>query len=271
MGLVPPRSLSPSKVTAFRDCALAFRFSAIDRLPQPPTEATIKGTLVHAALERLFWDHPPGERTPDAAQAALAAAWASMRTGADVTGLHLSPDQTAAFLDDARALVSNYFLLEDPDDVDAVGVELTLEAPVAGTRLRGIIDRLDLDGGDLVIVDYKTGRAPTARNEQEKLIGVHLYAVLCEEVLGRRPARVRLLHLRDPTVIEATPSEQALRGHRVRAEAVWRAIERACDQDDFRPRPGPLCPYCAFRDRCPAAGGTAPGPARVARPTEGAA
>jgi putative RecB family exonuclease len=47
----PPRSLSPSKVTSFRDCALAFRFTAIERLPDPATVWTVKGTLVHSALE----------------------------------------------------------------------------------------------------------------------------------------------------------------------------------------------------------------------------
>jgi putative RecB family exonuclease len=36
---------------------------------------------------------------------------------------------------------------------------------------------------------------------------------------------------------------------------LWSAIERACAVDDFRPRPGPLCEYCAFRPYCPAYGG----------------
>src|SRR5690606_13904079 len=53
MAFPVPRTLSPSKVTTFTDCALAFRFSAIDRLPEPPTVAATRGTLVHSALERL--------------------------------------------------------------------------------------------------------------------------------------------------------------------------------------------------------------------------
>src|SRR5258705_10497286 len=36
MSLEAPRTLSPSKVAAFTDCALAFRFATIDRLPRPP-------------------------------------------------------------------------------------------------------------------------------------------------------------------------------------------------------------------------------------------
>src|SRR5436305_6666234 len=63
MALPLPASLTPSKVASFKDCALAFRFSAIDRLPEPPQPYTTKGTLVHRALELLFCVEPPEQRT----------------------------------------------------------------------------------------------------------------------------------------------------------------------------------------------------------------
>ena len=47
----------------------------------------------------------------------------------------------------------------------------------------------------------------------------------------------------------------ALRGFQQRAGAVWTAIERACERDDFRPKPSRLCDFCSFRDYCPAWGG----------------
>ena len=45
-------------------CPLLFRYRTIDRLPQPPSSAAARGTLVHAVLERLF-DLPAAERTPE--------------------------------------------------------------------------------------------------------------------------------------------------------------------------------------------------------------
>ena len=68
-----PSTLSPSKVSTFKDCALAFRFSAIDKLPEPSSVPAVKGTLVHRALELLFATPPPA-RTRDAAAEHLAAA-----------------------------------------------------------------------------------------------------------------------------------------------------------------------------------------------------
>jgi putative RecB family exonuclease len=260
----PPRSLSPSKVTSFRDCALAFRFNAIEHLPDEPTIWTVKGTLVHQVLERLFWRHDRGRRTPDAAEGELSVAWEELQSDPDFLALDLSPAEAEELRDESRTLVANYFRLEDPDEITPVGIELTLEARVGDMRLRGIIDRLDLTpDGDLVVVDYKTGRAPSPAYEQAKLIGVHIYALLCLEVLGRPPVQVKLLHLKEPTTIIAEPTEQALRGQRQKTVAVWSAIERACRDEDFRPRTSPLCNYCRFRAFCPAYGGNPDDASRV--------
>jgi putative RecB family exonuclease len=261
MALPLPRSLSPSKVSKFTSCPLSFRYAHIDRYPEPPSVHMVKGTVVHSALENLFWDHPAGQRTEAAAIDALEQAWATLRDDpeSEYAALNLTPGGDAAFIDEARKLVHNYFVLEDPDQVHAVGVELMLEADIAGVRVRGIIDRLDLrPDGSLVVIDYKTGRAPGERYERGNLVGVHVYAMLCEQVLGQAPAEVRLLHLREPIAITAVPTEQSLRGQARRTGAVWQAIERACATEDFRPHPSALCGHCAFRSMCPAVGGEEP-------------
>jgi putative RecB family exonuclease len=251
-----PTGLSPSKVSSFKECALAFRFSAIDHLPEPPSPWAVKGTLVHRALELLFWELDPGQRTIEAALYRLERAWVEAHADPEFIGLGLSADDQAAFLADAETLVRNEFVLEDPNQVRVIGTELWLEAQIGGLTLRGIIDRLELDGdGELVVTDYKTGRAPGTSFEQSRLGGVHFYAFLCEQVFGRRPARVQLLHLREPLAISTEPSEQSLRGLRGRALAIWSAVERACEREDFRPRPSRLCDFCAYKAYCPAWGG----------------
>src|SRR5438067_2034943 len=264
MALEPPRTLSPSKVAAFTECALAFRFATIDRLPEPASPWTTKGTLVHAALERLFLLEPTA-RTLAAALICLDEAFTMIRTDAEYTDLHLSPDDEAAFVDDAERLVRQYFTLEDPTTIQPIGVEIMLDAEVGGVRVRGIIDRLELDAdGELVVVDYKTGKAPPERYENGRLDGVQFYSLLCERNFGRRPARVKLLYLGDPLEISTTPSDQSSRAIERKVGAIWSAVERACERDDFRPKPSRLCEYCAFRVYCPAFGGDIAEGARVA-------
>jgi putative RecB family exonuclease len=253
MALDPPRTLTPSKVTAFTNCPLAFRYTQIEHRPEPPSPHAVKGTLVHSALEGLFWNHEAGARSEAAAAAELDRAWTDLQSDPEFVELALTEAAAATFMADARMLVANYFRLEDPNQVQAIGIELGVETNQDGLRLRGIIDRLDLGpDGALTVVDYKTGRAPSTRFEQGRMSGVQTYALLCERALGRAPVEVRLLHLRDPVMISAVATPQTIRGQQQRTNAVWGAIERACETEDFRPKTGPLCNYCHFKPSCPA-------------------
>ena len=256
MALPLPTSLSPSKVSSFKDCALAFRLSVIDRLPEPPSPHAAKGTLVHRALELLMWEEDPARRTRDAALEKLERAVPEILDGDEYATLPWAEGEREDFLADAAALIDNYCRLEDPASVQVIGTELRMSVQIGSLKLSGIIDRLDLDeDGELVVTDYKTGRAPSTNYEQSRLGGVQFYAFLCEQVLGRRPARVQLLHLREPLSISTSPSDQSIRGLRQQTTAIWAAVESACEREDFRPKPGRLCDYCAFHELCPAVGG----------------
>jgi len=256
MALPVPTSLSPSKVSSFKDCALAFRLSVIERLPEPPSVHAAKGTLLHRALQLLMCEEEPDHRTREVAQGKLDRAVPEILDGAEYTGLGLDGAVREEFVEDASVLLDNYFRLEDPQSVNAIGTELRMSVSEGGVRLSGIIDRLDLDpDGELVVTDYKTGRAPPSAFEQTRLGGVHFYAYLCEQLLGRRPARVQLLHLREPLTISTVPSDQSIRGLRLQTSAIWSAVEQACQREDFRPKPGRLCTYCSYHEYCPAQGG----------------
>ncbi|CAN5512356.1 RecB family exonuclease [soil metagenome] len=256
MALPLPTSLSPSKVSTFKDCALAFRFSAIDRLPEPTSMPAVKGTTVHKALELLF-DAEASERTPERAQRCLTDALELMTSDEEYLSLEMTPEDQAAFAADAAVMVERYFQLEDPRRIQPVGTELMLETHLGSLLVRGIIDRLEEDeNGDLIVTDYKTGRAPSPAQEQARLGGVHFYAFLCERVLGRRPAKVQLMYLgKQPQTITTVPSEQSIRGMEKKVGAIWSAVERACEHEDFRPKQSALCNWCSFKAYCPAFGG----------------
>jgi putative RecB family exonuclease len=256
MALTLPTSLSPSKVSSFKDCALAFRLSVIDRVPEPPSPHAAKGTLVHRALQLLMADEEPSGRTLEAAMAKLERAVPEILDGEEYEALPWQDGERDEFVADAAVLLENYFRLEDPTTVQVIGTELRMSVQLGSLKLSGIIDRLDLDeNGELVVTDYKTGRAPSANYEQSRLGGVHFYAYLCEKALGVRPDVVQLHYLAEPVSISTVPSDQSIRGLAVRAGAVWTAVERACRLEDFRPRPSALCDWCAYKAFCPAWGG----------------
>ena len=88
---VPPASLSPSRASDFMQCPLLYRFRVIDKLPEKPSEAATRGTLVHAVLERLF-DAPAVERTAPRAKSLIPAQWDRLRES--------RPEVTELFADD---------------------------------------------------------------------------------------------------------------------------------------------------------------------------
>ena len=110
-----------------------------------------------------------------------------------------------------------------------IGLELKLQADLGSVKLRGVIDRLDLDeNGDFVVTDYKTGSVPSEHWEMKSLSGVHIYALLCERMLGKRPVRVQLYYLSRPEAIIATPSDQSITGVERRTTAMASAIASSC-------------------------------------------
>jgi putative RecB family exonuclease len=251
-----PISLSPSSMGTFTSCPLAFRFSYIERLPEPPSAPASKGTLVHLALQHLMW-RPSEQRTIEHALIDLERARAELAADAEFAQMELSPEEWDAFHSDAEKLVHRYFELEDPSTVRVLGVELRVSAETRdGVLIRGIIDRLELDENDeLVVTDYKTGSAPSEGWEQKSLAGVHVYSLLCERMFGRRPSKVQLLYLSKPEFIVTSPSDQSLRGVEVKSGAVMQAVRTACARNDFRPRPSGLCSFCSFQEFCPSFGG----------------
>ena len=67
-------ALSPSRAGDFMRCPLLFRFRSIDRIPERPGSAAVRGTLVHAVLEDLFELDAP-ERTLTAAHGMVGPTW----------------------------------------------------------------------------------------------------------------------------------------------------------------------------------------------------
>ena len=253
-------SLSPSRASDFMTCPLLFRYRTIDRLPQAPSSAATRGTVVHSVLERLY-DLPAAERTLAAAEGLLEPAWEELRAEEpEVDGLFADEAELTAWLRSARDLLAGYFSLEDPTRLEPAERERLVEVVLpGGLRLRGIVDRLDRNrDGDLRVVDYKTGRAPGEMFEGKALFQMKFYALVLWRTTGRVPRLLQLMYLGDREVLRYSPDEADLRATERKLLALWEAIERATQLRDFRPRPSKLCDWCDHQALCPSFGGTPP-------------
>ena len=256
-------SLSPSRASDFMTCPLRYRYRVVDRLPEPPSSAAVRGTLVHAVLERLF-DLPREERTVERARSLLEPAWRDLIAAEpDLEQLFEQSDGPAevpdfdSWLASAGDLLAAYFTLEDPRRLQPQARELMLEHDLFdGLRLRGIVDRLDAAvTGEVRVVDYKTGRSPGPAFEKSALFQMKFYALLLWHTRGIVPRELRLYYLGDRVSLVYSPDEDELRSFERTVRALWAAIARAHETGDWRPRRSRLCDWCDHQSRCPEFGG----------------
>jgi RecB family exonuclease len=249
-----PRRLftcTPSRLAAF-DCPRRYRFSYLDR-PTPPRGSpwahNTLGGVVHLALSQWYRldDH---RRTPAAAADLVARNW-------QPNGFR-DEAQSAEWRATAQAWTSAYVSALDPDD-EPVGVERTVAVATDGLAVSGRVDRIDDRGGELVIVDYKTGRHELTDDDARGSQALALYVLAARRTLRRPAHRAELHHLPTGRVLSHTHTEQSLQRHIDRAQATADDILAATDtlasgadpDAVFPPATGPHCSWCDFRRHCP--------------------
>lgn len=259
-----PSALSPSRAADFMRCPLLYRFRVIDKLPERPSSAAARGTVVHAVLERLF-ESPAAQRSVPRARGMVAGEWERLLAKRPELAELFADDtedgaELARWLTEAEGLVERWFTLEDPARLEPAERELFVETRLeSGLRLRGIIDRVDVaPTGEVRIVDYKTGKAPRPEYAAEALFQMKFYALVVWRLRGRVPTRLQLVYLGSGDVLTYDPSEDDLRTVERKLLALWQAIQQATESGDWRPRRSKLCGWCDYQAHCPEYGGTPP-------------
>lgn len=235
-------TLSPSRASDYKRCGQLYKYRHEDKLPTEKSPAQAAGNLVHAVLEELL-KRPAEDRTRKLADDLLVEVRERPGEWDD-----LLPKQ----VDVCRSFLDGYFKLEDPTLLSPKELEWWVSTDVNGVVLRGIIDRLDVDGEDWILTDYKTGRVPGENYELSAFFGLRFYALVCWRAFGKVPKEIRLLYLDGPETITLRPTEQMLNAFENQILAISRAIVKARSTGDWRPRPGAICAWCSFTEICPA-------------------
>lgn len=253
---------TPSRLAAF-DCPRRYRMTYLDRPAPPrgrPWAHNTVGAVAHLALAR-WWSLPPAQRTPAAGAALVERNWQHDGFRDDA--------QSARWRERAAQWVRRYLASGAGMPArEPVGVERTVAVASARLAVSGRVDRIDLrpaGGGDidadgeLVVVDYKTGRRPCTADDARGSSALALYALAASRTLRRRCRRVELHHLPSGTVAAAEHTDVTLARHLARAEATADDIVVATDtlaagaspDEVFPPAPSPGCSWCDFRSLCP--------------------
>jgi len=269
-----PRRLytcTPTRLTTWLDCPRRYRMTYLDRPPPgkgPPWAHNSLGASVHNALAG-WWRLSLRERTVPAAGDLLERGWIEEGFAGSL--------QSSQYRAWARGMVESYVTGLDPAH-EPVGVERTVATRTDLIAVSGRIDRLDdrLEpggAGELVVVDYKTGRHVLSVDDARTSLPLALYALAAGRVMRRPCRRVELHHLPTGRVLAWEHTDESLARQLRRAEDIAAECAAAdqlfrdvppggehgpaaglpADQVDevFPPRPGSWCGWCDYRARCP--------------------
>src|SRR5580658_7518891 len=226
-----PRRLyacTPTRLSTWLDCPRRYKMSYLDRPAPPkgpPWAHNSLGASVHNALAG-WWRLPRRDRTVTAAGDLLESGW--------LTDGYADTAQSGAHRQRCRELVENYAVGLDPA-VEPVGVERTVATRTDLIAVSGRIDRLDdrrgSDGrGELVVVDYKTGRHLLTVDDARTSLPLALYALAAERVMRRPCRRVELHHLPTGRVLAWEHTPESLARQLRRAEDIAAECETADEQ-----------------------------------------
>ena len=249
----PLYSASPSKLLAWLDCPRRYRMQYLQRprpASRPPRAHMSVGVATHNAL-RDFWDLTPVERTPAAVERLVRQSWIDV-------GFRDS-EQSAQWRVRTTNRVTEYLRGIDRQR-QPLGVERTVSLHTAALVVTGRLDRLDDRDGELVVVDYKTGRARLSDDDARTSLPLALYAVAVAAMFGRRCERVELHELSTGSVLSHVHTSQSLQRKVAEAESIALDLRKAdadyaelgVESPRFEPRVGPMCMGCDFRAHCPA-------------------
>ncbi len=244
-----PAYLSPSSASSFDGCPRRWKSKYVDRLPEPSGEAALVGSFAHLVLEHLCQLQGP-ERTLDSAKTLARALWEGFEADEDYRSLELDADASRAFRWNAWQCIAGLWTLEDPAHVEVVSTEEKVRTTLGEVPFVGIIDRVDQVNDELVVTDYKSGTLPGIRWRDDKIQQVLLYAAALYEETGEMPRSARLIYLKQ-SIVDIPVTQVKLDEAVSQLSESWQTLGEACGSDTFDAKPGVLCGWCPFADRCP--------------------
>ena len=245
------KNLSPSRASQFKTCPKQFKYANVDKILEPTNEVQAKGTTVHQALEDLY-DLPSEERDLDTLHNLFREAWTKVRNNDEHHNLFDTVEEEREWGLDGLKLLNNYMTIEDPKQIEPLERERWVRGSIDDLNLRGILDRMDRNSkGELVIIDYKSGKAPLAKYKEPRFFALKLYALLIKEELGEMPAELKLIYLKNSTIHSIKIDETSLQKVKDEVLEIWNNIKIAFERNEFKATPNTLCDWCYYKPICP--------------------
>jgi DNA helicase II / ATP-dependent DNA helicase PcrA len=244
---VPPENdlsarLSASAIENYNICPLQFKLEREWRIPGEVSAALQYGGVMHEVLKG-YYDSVRAKRPMN--EETLLDLFRVNLANARIADEYQHDLYEKQGIDQLKHFLS---LCEKNPTPQVAHTEERFDLKIGESLIVGRIDRMDRNAhGNIIITDYKTGKAKSQEDADESL-QLSIYAMAAKEKWGYEIASLAFYNLADNFAITTIRTESALREARMVIEDVAAKIAAKL----FDPKPGFHCRMCAYRNLCPA-------------------
>jgi DNA helicase-2/ATP-dependent DNA helicase PcrA len=225
--------LSYSAIENFKTCPLHFKLKNILRLPTPPSAAQSMGNSTHLILRDLYLHHLPLEEL-------LEKDWIS-------EGYHGKKHEEEA-KDRIKAFLTEYVKTELHQKARPIYLEQPFMFWVDNSlKITGKFDRVDdLGGGEVEIIDYKTGANVPTKKEIDLDLQMTIYALAAANQFPVEKIKLSFYYFDTASKITTVRTKEQLE----EAKKELLAIREEIEQSDFQCSGDIICQNCEFKILC---------------------
>ncbi len=245
-----PLVLSYSQISTYQQCSLKYKFQYIERRPTKPSPHLDFGQTIHNTLKDFHKEFDPKRTSLEDLLNLYEKNW--------VAEGYESKEKEEEFRREGERILRDYYQTAIRNPNVSLYLEENFKFRMGDCEIWGKIDRIDrLPDGGWEIIDYKAGKRrigeagleadlnPSAIDENFQL---SLYYLGCKEKFKRAPEKVSLYYLKYNQKLSTTRRPEQLRD----VERIVGEVASKIREKRFEAKKGPLCPWCDYKELCPA-------------------
>jgi len=232
-------TFSASQFNTYNRCPRVYKYGYVYRIPRLPKPYFDLGGTVHDVIEALSKKIMEGEKIDiNLALKYLDAYW-------EGDGYENETAERQA-REDAVEILETFLEEQEKMTTEIVDVERNFTMNLGNYSITGFIDRIDRNGDDYIIWDYKTSKSTISENELRKDLQLLIYDMAISELFGKRPKQVGLWYLRHNKKVVIEPREEDIENIKKEIFGIIDGIM----SEEFSPTPGKECYNCDYGLLC---------------------
>lgn len=222
---------SYSRIDTYEMCPSKYFFSYIKKEPRQFGEAAVLGNIVHSVLEDLVSSEAPLDIE-------------QMKSNYEEKKLSYDPNNQISkeLIFAGNQILEEFYDLNQDKVFDVYEKELGFNFVIGNYSIIGYIDRVDVYGDNVHIVDYKTGKREVAAKDVATNLQLGIYALAASVIFPDKNITASLHYLRSGRLKSHTYSQEDLEYVK---ETLVKRINKIMNDGNFIPTKNErICSFC---------------------------